>query len=278
MSNITAAQVKELRDATKVGMMECKKALVDAEGDFDAAMKFLREAGIAIAGKKADRVANEGLIAADVIKGGKLGVIVEVNCETDFVARNETFQTFVAELLEKAKTLDGSLAEACKDELVAKIAETGENLIINRHERFEVQGTGIAASYIHLGGKIGVLAEIGCNDDASLANEQFREMAKDITLHIAASKPDYLTREDVPADITTSEREIFAKQAEGKPENIVEKIVAGKIEKFYATNCLMEQGFIKDPDQSITDLLASCGKEIGDSLSIRRYLLYRIGI
>lgn len=278
MSNITAAQVKELRDATKVGMMECKKALVDAEGDFDAAMKFLREAGIAIAGKKADRVANEGLIAADVIKGGKLGVIVEVNCETDFVARNETFQTFVAELLEKAKTLDGSLAEACKDELVAKIAETGENLIINRHERFEVQGTGTAASYIHLGGKIGVLSEIGCNDDASLANEQFREMAKDITLHIAASKPDYLTREDVPADVTASEREIFAKQAEGKPENIVGKIVDGKMEKFYATNCLMEQGFIKDPDQSITDLLSSCGKEIGDSLSIRRYLLYQIGI
>jgi elongation factor Ts len=277
MCRITASQVKELREATNVGMMDCKRALTEAGGDFDVALRLLRERGVVFAGKKADRSANEGLVSAEVLEGGKLGVIIEVNCETDFVARNETFQAFVADLLERSKTLDGALAESCQDELVAKIAEIGENLIIRRNDRFEVQATGTAASYIHLGGKIGVLLEIGCEDDASLENDRFKEVVKDVTLHIAAAKPDYLDRDEVPADVVSSEREIFAKQAEGKPDNIVEKIVDGKMEKFYATQCLVEQGFVKDPDQSIGDLLADCGKEIGDTLSIRRYRLYQIG-
>jgi len=277
MSRITAAQVKELREATNVGMMECKKALTESGGDLEAAIKLLRERGMAIADKKASRAANEGLIAADVVGGGNLGVIVEVNCETDFVARNDSFQAFVGDLVQKARETDGSLADLYRDDLTAKIAEIGENLIIRRNDRFELQGTGTVASYIHLGGKVGVLLEVSCGNDATVAADGFKEVVKDITLHIAACNPDYQTREDVPEDLLASEREIFAKQAEGKPENIVEKIVDGKMEKFYEQRCLLEQPFVKDADLSITQLLAAKSKELGDDLSVSRFVRYQIG-
>lgn len=278
MSRITAAQVKELREITNVAMMECKRALTETGGDMEKAVKLLRERGMVIAGKKAGREAKEGLVAADVIQGGKVGVMVEVNCETDFVARNENFQAFVKSLVERARETDGELAELCKDELIAKVAEVGENLIIRRNVRYEVQGTGCVASYIHLGGKIGVLVEISCENDATVEQAAFKEVVKDLTLHIAASKPPQLKREDIPADVVAAEREIFAKQAEGKPANIIDKIVDGKLEKFYAQNTLLEQGFVKDPDVSISDLLAAKGKELGDTLGIRRYVLYQIGV
>ncbi len=277
MSTITASQVKELREATNVAMMECKKALTETGGDMDAAIKILRERGMAIAGKKADREAKEGLVAAEVTQGGKVGVMVEVNCETDFVARNDNFQAFVKSLVEKARETDGELAELCKEELTAKIAEVGENLIIRRNVRFEVQGTGCIAGYIHLGGKIGVLVEVSCENEATVEQDSFKELMKDITLHIAASKPPQLKREDIPADVVAAEREIFAKQAEGKPANIIDKIVDGKMEKFYSQNALLEQGFVKDPDVSISNLLAAKGKELGDTLGIRRYEICQIG-
>ena len=274
---ITASQVKELREATNVGMMECKKALTESGGDMDAAIQLLRERGMVIAGKKAGRAANEGLIAAEVADGGQLGVIVEVNCETDFVARNESFQEFVSQVVAKGRQVDGDLAEVFKDELTSKIAEIGENLIIRRNDRYELQGTGAVASYIHLGGKVGVLLEVGCESDETASADAFKEVVKDITLHIAASNPDYLTRDDAPEDVLATEREIFVKQAEGKPENIVEKIVDGKMEKFFGQNCLVEQPFVKDGDISISQLLAAKGKELGDELTIRRFVRYQIG-
>ena len=274
---ITASQVKELREATNVGMMECKKALTESGGDMDAAIQLLRERGMVIAGKKAGRAANEGLIAAEVADGGQLGVIVEVNCETDFVARNESFQEFVSQVVAKGRQVDGDLAEVFKDELTSKIAEIGENLIIRRNDRYELQGTGAVASYIHLGGKVGVLLEVGCESDEAASADAFKEVVKDITLHIAASNPDYLTRDDAPEDVLATEREIFVKQAEGKPENIVEKIVDGKMEKFFGQNCLVEQPFVKDGDISISQLLAAKGKELGDELTIRRFVRYQIG-
>ena len=212
---ITASQVKELREATNVGMMECKKALTESGGDMDAAIQLLRERGMVIAGKKAGRAANEGLIAAEVADGGQLGVIVEVNCETDFVARNESFQEFVSQVVAKGRQVDGDLAEVFKDELTSKIAEIGENLIIRRNDRYELQGTGAVASYIHLGGKVGVLLEVGCESAETASADAFKEVVKDITLHIAASNPDYLTRDDAPEDVLATEREIFVKQAEG---------------------------------------------------------------
>ncbi len=278
MAEITAAQVKELRDATNVSMMECKKALVESGGDKDKAMLLLRERGLAIAGKRAERAANQGLVAADVFNGGNTGVMIEVNCETDFVARNDDFKQFVADLLVKAHDCnDDELAEAAKDELADKIAAIGENLVIRRNVKYDVQDKGAIASYIHLGGKIGILLEVGCEKDDTPANDEFKELVKDITLHIAASNPSYLKREDVPQDVIDSEKAIFAKQVEGKPANIVDKIVAGKIDKYFGQVCLLEQPFVKDPDQTVTQLLEAKGKSLGDTLAIRRYTRYQIG-
>ncbi len=277
MAEISAALVKELREETNVGMMECKKALVEAGGDKAAATKILRERGLAIAGKKASRTAKEGQVASEVIQGGKMGVMVEVNCETDFVARNAIFQAFLKTVVEKAKTVQGDIAEAMKDEVTAKITEIGENIILRRSVRYELQGQGIVASYIHLGGKVGVLLEVGCEKAETSQKDAFKEVVKDITLHIAAANPQFLTRKDVPESVLQAEREIYAKQVENKPANIIEKIVSGKMEKFYAMTCLVEQGFVKDPEQTITELLAAKSKELGDTLAIRRFTRYQVG-
>ncbi|HBA85637.1 MAG TPA: translation elongation factor Ts [Verrucomicrobia bacterium] len=278
MAEISASLVKELREETGVGMMECKKALVEANGDKTAAVKLLRERGMAIAGKKASRTANQGLVAAEVEQGGQLGVMVEVNCETDFVAKNEIFQAFVGTIVEKAKSVQGDLAEAVQAEVVAKIAEIGENIIVRRSIRYQVQGSGTAASYIHLGGKVGVLVEVGCGKAETVKTEAFRALVKDITLHIAACNPGYLVRTEVPEAVIQAEKEIYAKQVEGKPANIVEKIVLGKLEKFYSQVCLVEQGFVKDPEQTVTELLAAKSKELGDDLSIRRFTRFQVGV
>ncbi len=275
---ITAALVKELRDETNVGMMECKKALVEAGGDKEKAVKLLRERGLAIAGKKASRVAKEGNVAAEIFNGGKSGVLIEANCETDFVTRNESFKDLVVQLIGIAKGIQGSLAEAAKDLVVAKIASIGENIIVRRNVRYDAQGEGIIAAYIHLGGKVGVLVEVGCGQAATAANPAFKELVKDITLHIAACNPGYLVRKDVPETVLASEKDIYAKQVTGKPANIVEKIVLGKLEKFYSQTCLVEQAFVKDPEQSVTDLLANKGKDFGDVLAIRRFTRFQVGV
>lgn len=278
MVEISAAMVKELRDATNVSMMECKKALLAANGDKDEAFKRLREQGLAIAGKKASRAANSGLVAAGVTARADVGAMIEVNCETDFVARNDNFKAFVAALLEKAKEVeDGALAETMKAEVVAKIAEIGENIIVRRNLRYALQGRGLVGTYIHLGGKIGVMVELGCGKDETVSAEAFQNLAKDLTLHIAACNPQCLDRTAVAAGVLEAEKAIYAKQVEGKPANIVEKIVAGKIEKFFSQICLVEQAFVKNPDQTVTQLLAEVGKAAGDTLSIRRYARFQLG-
>ena len=276
--DISAAMVKELRDETGLGMMECKKALIETNGDKAAAIKVLRERGMAIAGKKADRVAKDGRVACDIYDGGRTGVMIEVDCETDFVARNTVFQAFMKDLVVKARgAADGALAESVKDQVQAKIAEIGENLIVRRNVRFAVQGEGIIAGYIHLGEKVGVLLEVGCSKAESVTQGAFRDAVKDVTLQIAASNPAYLDRASVPAEVITAEREIYAKQVENKPANIVQKIVDGKLEKFYQQGCLIEQAFVKDPDVSITEMLAARSKELGDTLVIRRFVRYQVG-
>ncbi len=278
MAEITASLVKELREETGVGMMECKNALVETGGDKAKAVKFLRERGLAVAAKKSSRSANQGVVASLVEPGGVKGVMIEVNCETDFVAKNETFQALVKNLLEQARDLDGDLAEAAKDLVVAKIAEIGENIVVRRNVRFDLQGPGIVASYIHLGGKVGVLLEVGCGKAETVASPVFLELVKDITLHVAACNPGCLTRDDVPAETVAAERDIYAKQVEGKPANIIEKIVDGKMNKFYSQVCLVEQGFVKDPDQTVTQLLQAKGKELGDDqIAIRRFVRYQLG-
>ena len=180
--------------------------------------------------------------------------------------------------LEKAKVEKGDLAETMKADVTAKIQELGENIIVRRFTRYEAQGPGLVASYIHLGGKVGVLVEVGCGQDATAQGDAFKELVKDITLHIAASNPQYLDRTQVPADVVASERDIYSKQVTNKPPQIIQKITDGKMEKFYGLVCLVEQGFVKDPDQSVAELLAAKGKELGDTFSIRRFVRYQVGV
>ncbi len=277
MPEITAAMVQALREATNVGMMECKKALAEAGGDTEKAIRILRERGMAIAAKKASRAANQGLIASGAAEEGRAASLVEVNCETDFVAKNANFQAFARQLAQQAAQSDGNLAEMAQAAITAKVAEIGENIVARRNVRFRLQGPGLIASYIHLGGKVGVLVELGCEKEGTTAQPSFKELAKDLTLHIAACHPRYLARADVPADVVRAEREIYAKQVENKPPAIVEKIVDGKMGKYYAQVCLVEQGFVKDPDMPVNKLLEARGKELGDRIEIRRFVRFQVG-
>ena len=277
MADITAAMVQALREATNVGMMECKKALTEAGGDKDKAIRILRERGIATAAKKSARAANQGLVRAAVAPDGRVGALVEVNCETDFVAKNETFRAFVQALADKGLTVEANLAETVRSDVVAKIAEIGENIVVRRHVRWTLQGHGLLVTYIHLTGKLGVLLELGCGKPETAARAEFRELGKDLTLHVAASSPRYLVRSDVPADMVASEREIYAKQVTNKPPQIIEKIVDGKMGKFYAQVCMVEQGFVKEPDTPVNKLLEAKGHVLGDVLTIRRFARYQVG-
>jgi len=277
MAQITADMVKELRDATNVSMMECKHALVEASGDIAKATKLLREKGIAVAAKKASRTANQGLIASVITDDGKIGSLIEVNCETDFVARNQSFQALVAQLAKKACATDANLADEVKAEVTAKIAEIGENIVVRRNIRYALGGTGKIASYIHLGGKVGVLIEVNCAKAETVTNSVFGELVKDLTLQIAASSPRFLVANDVPADVIAAEREIYAKQMKDKPAQIVGKIVDGKIKKFYTESCLMDQPFVKEPKQSISQLVAAKNKEFGETITVKRFVRYQVG-
>ncbi len=278
MAEISATQVKELRDATNVSMMECKKALVEAGGDMEKATKLLRERGMAVAAKRASKEANQGIIASESAPDGKTVSMVEVNCETDFVARNEDFKAFVKSAAVKALAVD-NVAEALNDELMAKIAAVGENMRIRRNVRYILTQTGRLASYIHLGGKVGVLVELGCAKDETVASPVFDEVARDLTLQIAAANPRYLTAADVPAAEIASEREIYAKQVADKPAPMIEQIVMGKVKKFCSEVCLVDQPFVKDPKQkqTVTDMLKEKGKQLGDSLTVRRFVRYQLG-
>ena len=263
---ITASQVKELREKTCAGMMDCKKVLAETNGDEEKAIELLRERGIAKAAKKSDRIAAEGLVETYITPDGKAGVAVEVNAETDFVAKNEEFRTFVKEvakqiaetnpanveeLLAQKSIVDGS--KTVQEVLTDKIAKIGENMSIRRFERYETDN--MIESYIHGDGKIAVLVEVKGNDST---------FAKDVCLQIAAAKPEYLARENVPEERVQKEMEILKAQAmnEGKPAEIAEKMVQGRIGKFYGEICLVEQEFVKAPDVKVGDLAKQKGCEI----------------
>ena len=263
---ITASQVKDLREKTGAGMMDCKKVLTETDGDMEKAIELLRERGIAKAAKKSDRIAAEGLVTAYVSEDGKVGAVAEINAETDFVAKNEEFRAFANDIakqvaLKAAKDVEELMAQTfINDEsktvsevLTNKIATIGENMSIRRFERFE--GAGLVEQYIHGDGKIGVLVELENGDS---------ELAKDICMQIAAAKPEYLDKESVPAERLDKEMEILKAQAmnEGKPEAIAEKIVQGRVGKFYSEICLVEQEFVKNPDMKVKELLASKNAKI----------------
>ena len=286
---ITASAVKELRDITNAGMMACKKALTETEGDVQAAVKLLREKGIVKSAGRSDRETSEGTIAAQVSEDASQGVLVEFNCETDFVAKNDNFQAFVSDLTNTIATSDVTDAEAAtslahadgtvQDALGAKFAELGEVIKIKQLIRYTVTGNGSVSSYIHMGGKVGVLLELSATKAETVSTDSFKELSRDLCLHIAASNPSGLTREDIDASTIEDEKEISRKQliAEGKPEQIIEKILIGKINKFYSEVCLLDQTFVKDDKVNITELLAAKGKELSDTVSIARYVRYNIG-
>ena len=263
---VSASLVKELREKTGAGMMDCKKVLTETDGDMERAAELLRERGITKAAKKSDRIAAEGLVYCYVSDDKKVGVVLEVNAETDFVAKNDEFRKFVADtakqiaitnpasveaLLEEASLEDSS--KTVKDILTDKIATIGENMSVRRFERFE--STGLVESYIHGDGKIGVLVDFPKGEE---------NVAKDVCMQIAAAKPEYLNREQVPADVVEHEMGILKAQAmnEGKPAEIAEKMVLGRIGKFYGEICLLEQDFVKDPSIKVQKLLDNNNAEV----------------
>jgi elongation factor Ts len=276
MSEINAANVGKLREMTGAGLMDCKKALTEANGNMEAAVDILRKKGVATAAKKADRDAKDGLIAQNIQPGSKVGVLVEVNCETDFVARNEGFKAFCDDVAKKLA--GGATIESLDADRIAAVAKVGENIQIPRFVRYEVSGNGLVAAYIHHGAKVGVLVEVGAGKEATVQNEEFKQLVRDITLQIAAGSPHAVSREHISADVLTKEKEIAAEQVKGKPAQAIAKIVEGKLEKFFQTNCLVDQGFVKrNSEVSVKEHIGSIAKQLGDEITIRRFVRFQVG-
>jgi len=285
MANISAQLVKELREMTGAKMMDCKKALVETEGDLDKAVEFLREKGLADAAKKSGRVAAEGVVKTYIAADKKSGAVLEFNCETDFVALNEEFAGFadklakmvtetsvttVEELLNEKFEGDSTTSESLK----ALIAKLGENMTVRRFTKFSVE-KGIVNSYIHGGGRIGVLVEVSCEK----ASEVLDEVGKEVCMQIAAANPLFLSKDQVDTESMEKEKEIYRVQAlnEGKPENIVEKMVMGRIQKYFKEVCLLEQLWVKDGDKSINKFLEEKSKEVGSPITVTKFVRYERG-
>lgn len=275
MADVTPALVVKLREMTNAGMLECKKALIEANGDLQGAVDVLRKKGMATAAKKALRDAREGVIAQNIQPDSRAGVIVEVNCETDFVARNEGFRAYAEDV---AKALVANPKADLEGARTDQVAKMGENIRIPRFERFEVSGSGIVAAYIHTGAKVGVLVEVGAGKDATAAAAEFKQLVKDITLQIAAASPISVSRDNIDAAVVAKEREIAAEQVKNKPAPAIEKIVQGKLDKFFQTYCLLEQGFVKQNSEiSVREHVAAIAKQLGDEITIRRFRRFQLG-
>ena len=284
MAEISAAAVKELRERTGAGMMECKKALTEANGDGEKAVTLLRERGLAKAARREGRTSNEGTIAMAL--AGEAGALVEIGCETDFVARTDEFQHFANQLAAVAAQsgadspealgaapLDG---ETVAQRIVAVAAKLGENVLCKRVARLAAPG-GLVGGYVHAGGKLGVLVALRTAARGAGAEA----VAKEVSMHVAAADPSpvALDRSGVPAELLANERELFAKQAAqtGKPEKVIEKIVEGRINKFYAEICLLEQPFVMNPDHTIEQMLAQKSKELGSEITVTGFVRFRLG-
>ena len=284
---ITAQMVKELRERTGAGMMNCKKALNEANGDTEKAIEILREKGLSAAAKKSSRIASEGLVKTYISEDGKLASIVEVNCETDFVSVNEDFVGFADNLakqsaltrettveeLEKEKYIADD-TKTVKDALVDLIAKLGENMAVRRFKKFSVS-KGLIESYIHGGGRIGVLVKLECEKESPV----LKEVAKDVAMQVAAANPLFLDKSTVDSNALEKEKEIYKVQAlnEGKPEKIVDKIVMGKVQKYYKENCLVNQVWVKDSDFTIEKYLKGKSKEVGAEIKISDFVRFEKG-
>ncbi|HZF00288.1 MAG TPA: translation elongation factor Ts [Methylomirabilota bacterium] len=277
MAEITASNVGKLREMTGAGMMDCKKALTEAGGDLDKAVDILRKKGAATASVKATRDAKDGAIAQYIAPGGKLGVLVEINSETDFVARNEIFRAFCDDVAKRFATEANPDFETERQAMVAKIRE---NIKIARHAKMEVNGNGYVAAYIHTGAKVGVLVEVGAGKAETVAKDEFKQLVRDITLQIAAGHPHAVSRDQVAPEVIAKEREIAANsdRLKGKPAQALEKILAGMLDKFFQTYCLVDQGFVKrNSEVSVKEHVAQVGKQLGDEITIRRFVRFQVG-
>jgi elongation factor Ts len=289
---ITAAEVKELREKTGAGMMDAKKALVDADGDMEKAAEILRQKGIATAEKKSGRTAAEGQVAAFVSADRKRGALVEVNCETDFVAKGEAFQALIAEVVRQVfenapADLNALLAQdalalpgkTVQDYVTENVASIRENINIRRFARYEVAGNGAVHSYIHTGGRVGVLLEVRAGKPETVDNEAFKVLIKDLALQIASAAPDFVSRNEISPDVIEEETrvEMGKEDLANKPEEIRRKIVEGRVAKLLGQRCLLEQPFVKDPAQTVTDVVQAAAKATGDAdvsvVRLNRYVL-----
>lgn len=282
--SITAAMVSELRKKTGAGMMDCKKALTETAGNMDEAVDFLRKKGLSAAAKKSGRIAAEGMVAAG--SEGPIGALVEVNAETDFVAKNDAFQAFAAGIQSAVLNNDVADVEALKalpypesertvaEELTHQIATIGENMDIRRLARVDA-GQGVVTSYVHAGGKIGVLVELRTTS----SDAKVEELGRQIAMHVAAAAPQYLQREDIPSAVVDKEKEIMRVKAldSGKPENIVDKIIIGQINKYFGEVCLLEQAFVIDPDQKVGKVVDALAKELGAEIKLNSYVRFQLG-
>lgn len=286
--SISATMVKELREKTSAGMMDCKKALEESKGDFEAAVEWLRVKGLSAAAKKSDRITAEGLVHA--VSSGKTGSVVEVNSETDFVSRNDAFKNFVSDIAAHVHTTDSAhpvLEQAhakitdkkVGDVLKETIAKIGENIVIRRTEKYTAEGDGLVHTYIHGEGKIGVMVEVGASNAAAGNSADAKTLASDICLHIAAMNPMTISSDQIPANVVAKEKEILkAKNLEaGKKADMVDKIVEGQIRKFLAENSLLDQAFVKNPDLKISDYVKEVSKKAGGDLTIKRFVRFELG-
>ena len=283
MATITASMVKELRERTAAGMMDCKNALAECEGDIEKAIDWLRQKGLSKAAKKAGRATSEGIVASQSSPDGKKVSLVEIMCETDFVSRGDNFQAFAKDVnqtvFDKEPADTNALATLLGDAVQNQIATLGENISLGRVAIYKVAGNGVIGCYVHANGKIGVLVDVACDKPETAAKAEFKELAKNLAMQIAAASPVAVLPEDIDTAIVEREREVSRQKTldEGKPADRVEMIVEGRIKKFYQEVCLLYQGYIRDDSKSIQTLLAEEGKSLGDTLSVKRFVRLQLG-
>ena len=274
MAEITVAQIGKLRQQTGAGMMDCKKALTENAGDLEAATEWLRKKGTATAEKKSSRTTSEGVIARHLAADGKSGTLVEINCETDFVAKNEKFQEFCNEA---ATALNDDPEADLEEKRANMVAEIGENVQFTRNQSLGIEGNGAVAAYIHHGAKVGVLVAAETGKAETAGSDAFKVLLGDLALQITAASPAVVKRDDLDQAVVEKERDFAAEQFKDKPAQAIEKIVDGKIEKYFSEHCLVDQPFVKQGDLTVKDHIAAVGKELEDAINVKGFLRFQVG-
>ena len=274
MAEITVAQIGKLRQQTGAGMMDCKKALTENDGDLEAATEWLRKKGTATAEKKSSRTTSEGVIARHLAADGKSGTLVEINCETDFVAKNESFQEFCNEI---ATALNDDPEADLEEKRANMVAEIGENVRFTRNQSLGIEGHGAVAAYIHHGAKVGVLVAVETDKTETAESDAFKALLGDLALQITAASPSVVNRDELDQAVVEKERDFAAEQFKDKPAQAIEKIVNGKIEKYFSEHCLVDQPFVKQGDLAVKDHIAAVGKELEDTIDVKGFLRFQVG-